>query len=309
MHLLTLPLFLGAVQALLVPSPLGPYHVAVKHIELVDQGRIDPFAPKANTQRRIMASAYLPVDAKYGCKSQVVPYMPPVTASVFSKVGESSLGLPGGMLEQFQMEFCDMSTARTRDVSFLISELSNTTITDSLFANFPDTFNSHKVAVYGHSFGGATAALTTQRDSRVVGGVNFDGTIYGPVKDQGFKDKPFLLVASDSPGGASLDWDGFYSKVNATKMMLTVDHTYHYAFMDIPVLLTEYKIPYGFQAKVENVFGTLSGRKVEKAVNDIMSGFLELLFRGKAKPLKDLESNSEIHVLEVNLAKKRRSIV
>jgi hypothetical protein len=109
MHLLALPLLFGAAQALLVPAPPGPYAVAVKHVELVDPSRIDPFAPEANTKRRIMASAYLPVDAQYGCKTQVVPYMPPLTASVFGEVGES-LGLPQGMIEKFEMEFCDIST-------------------------------------------------------------------------------------------------------------------------------------------------------------------------------------------------------
>jgi predicted dienelactone hydrolase len=109
MHLLTVPLLLGAAQALLVPPPPGPYSVAVKPIELIDPSRIDPFAPEANTKRRFMVSAYLPVDAQYGCKAQVVPYMPPLTASVYNKVGES-LGLPQGMIEKFEMELCDLST-------------------------------------------------------------------------------------------------------------------------------------------------------------------------------------------------------
>lgn len=107
MHFLSLPLLFGAAHALLVPSPLGSYDVAVKHIELVDPSRIDPFAPEANTKRRIMASAYLPIDAQYRCKAQVVPYMPPLTASVFEKVGES-LGVPQGLFGDFKMKFCNI---------------------------------------------------------------------------------------------------------------------------------------------------------------------------------------------------------
>lgn len=113
MHLLTLPLLFGTAQALLVPPPPGPYSVAVKHIELVDQSRIDPFAPEPNTKRRFMASAYLPVDVRYGCESQVVPYMPPLTASVYGEVGES-LGLPQGIIEKFEMEFCNISTVNLK---------------------------------------------------------------------------------------------------------------------------------------------------------------------------------------------------
>lgn len=111
MHLLALPLLLGAAQALLVPPPPGPYSVAVKNIELVDPSRTEPFATGANAKRRFMASAYLPVDARYECEAQVVPYMPALTASVFAKAAES-LGVPQDMLAKFEMEFCDISTVR-----------------------------------------------------------------------------------------------------------------------------------------------------------------------------------------------------
>lgn len=107
MHLLTLSLLFGAAHALLVPSPPGSYDVAVKHIELVDPSRIDPFAPEANSKRRLMASVYLPIDAQYRCKAQVMPYMPPLTASVFENVGES-LGVPQGLFGDFEMEFCNI---------------------------------------------------------------------------------------------------------------------------------------------------------------------------------------------------------
>jgi predicted dienelactone hydrolase len=111
MHLLALTLLLGVAQALLVPPPPGPYSVAVEHIELIDPNRTEPFAPEANATRRFMASAYLPVDARYECEAQVVPYMPALTASVFGQVGES-LGVPQEMLSQFEMEFCDISTIK-----------------------------------------------------------------------------------------------------------------------------------------------------------------------------------------------------
>ena len=112
MHLLALPLLLGAAQALLVPPPPGPYAVAVKNIELIDPSRIDPLAPEPNTKRRFMASAYLPVDDRCDCLTQVVPYMPALTASIFGKLGES-LGVPQGFLERFELEFCDISSVKS----------------------------------------------------------------------------------------------------------------------------------------------------------------------------------------------------
>ncbi|OIW33072.1 hypothetical protein CONLIGDRAFT_695442 [Coniochaeta ligniaria NRRL 30616] len=378
MHLLTFPLLLGAAQALLVPPPPGPYSVAVKHVELVDPSRTEPFAPEADAKRRFMASAYLPVDARYECQAQVVPYMPALTASVFAELGES-LGVPQEMLAEFAMEFCDIWTVklgvnakkkefpvavfspgfagtrlvygalarslaslgyivitvdhtyealvvefpdgsvayapdpeqgnetltlpqlnvRTEDVSFLISQLSNTTLTASLFANFPGTFNPHKVAVYGHSFGGATAASTTRLDSRVAGGLNFDGTIYGPVAVQGFKGKPFVLVsrAVNSSAASVPEWDEFYNKIDGAKMELAVRDTQHYAFTDVPLLLTVYQVPPASQSTVEEVFGKLDGRKVERVVVEIMAGLLELLFNKETKPLEYVGRNPDIEVL------------
>jgi hypothetical protein len=190
---------------------------------------------------------------------------------------------------------------RTGDESFLISQLSNTTFTDSLFANFPGTFNPHKVAVYGHSFGGSTAAETALCDSRVIGGLNIDGPIYGSVGEKGLKGKPFVLVAN---GGKSVvDFDEFYGKIDAPKMDLVVKSTQHYSFTDVPLLLTVYQIPPASQPMVDQVFGTLNGKMVEKAVDQITAGLLEFLFNNRMKPLKDVGRNRDIDVLHSDLQK------
>jgi hypothetical protein len=113
MQLVTLLALVGATQALLVPSPPGPYDVAMKHFELVDPSRIDHFAPEPNIKRRIMVSAYLPIDVHHRCEAQVVPYMPSLTASVFGKVGVT-LGIPQGTIESFHIKFCNISTIKPK---------------------------------------------------------------------------------------------------------------------------------------------------------------------------------------------------
>lgn len=111
--LLYTTLLCATAHAFLVPEPPGPYNVAVEHLDLTDTSRIDPFAPEPNTTRRIMASVYLPVDAKYHCKPQIVPYLPDVTASVFGEVAHNLTGLPEDMFKGIQMEFCDLSSVNT----------------------------------------------------------------------------------------------------------------------------------------------------------------------------------------------------
>ncbi|KAJ4136549.1 hypothetical protein NW768_004165 [Fusarium equiseti] len=382
MHLLPLLTLFGAAQAILMPSPPGPYNVAVRDVELIDPNRIDTFAPEPNTKRRIMVSAYLPIDAKHHCKSQVIPYMPALTASVFGELG-TSLGIPKGTIEKFEMEFCNISSikpskskrefpvvifspgaqgtrlvygtmarsfaslgyivftmdhtyetlvvefpdgsaayhttnetsdlvmleaststpvqARTKDASFLTTQLSNKTLTNSIFANFPGSFDPKKVAIYGHSFGGSTAAVTVQRDPRIIGGLGLDAPIYGSVNHEGFKDKPFILVGADR--NDPYDWDEFYSKIAGPKMVLEIMKTQHYAFTDVPLMLSKIKIPKESQPVVDEIFGTLDGRKVEKATNQILVGWLDLLFKGKINTLKKVGRNVNVKVKRSDLVK------
>ena len=64
----------------------------------------------------------------------------------------------------------------------------------------------HRIGVFGHSRGGATAADAMLSDRRIGAGVNLDGGMWGPVVKRGL-DRPFglLLVNEDrrrQPDGA-----------------------------------------------------------------------------------------------------------
>lgn len=115
---------------------------------------------------------------------------------------------------------------------------------------------------------------------------------------EGFKDKPFLLVGSE---GSRAEWDEFYKHIDGAKMELTVKGTRHYGFMDVLLLLTAYQVPPEFQPMLDEIFGTLDGRELEKVVNEIMIGFLELALKKNTGPLKDLANNADIEVLNSNL--------
>lgn len=153
--------------------------------------------------------------------------------------------------------------------------------------------------MYGHSFGGSTAAVTVQRDPRVIGGLNFDGPINGSVRYEGFKDKPFLIVDTKSLNFP--EWPEFYKKIDAAKMMLEIKNTNHYAFTDVPLLLTVLQVPPESQALVDETFGKLNGRKVEKAMNQIMVGLMDLLFKENKWALKKIGKNVNIKVLHDDL--------
>jgi pimeloyl-ACP methyl ester carboxylesterase len=155
--------------------------------------------------------------------------------------------------------------------------------------------------VYGHSFGGSTAAVTVQQDPRVIGGLNFDGPINGSVRYEGFKDKPFVIV--DTKSLDFPEWPDFYKKIDAAKMMLEIKNTQHYAFTDVPLLLTVFKVAPESQPLLDEVFGKLDGRKVEKSVNQIMIGLMDMLFKKNTRTLKKIGKNVNIKVLRDDLPK------
>lgn len=56
---------------------------------------------------------------------------------------------------------------------------------------------TRQVAMYGHSVGGAAAAEAMRLDCRVVAGANLDGSMFGPVVQQGVRG-PFLLFGHEN---------------------------------------------------------------------------------------------------------------
>lgn len=193
---------------------------------------------------------------------------------------------------------------RVSDERFLISQLANKTFTDAIFEDFPGAFDTCKAAVYGHSFGGATAALTVQQEAKAIGGLDFDGTLFGSVVNVTVKGKPFVLVASQVNNRSApsvLEWDGFYGKLEAAKARFAVVNTTHYAFTDVPLLLTADPVSAKSQPAVNEVFGTLDGRDVERVENEVMGGLLELLFHNDPAPLRNVGRDPDVDVVASSL--------
>jgi len=87
-----------------IPSPPGPYGVALQTTELINTGMIDPFAP-SKEYRRIVISAFYPTAMSKDCQQMRSPYMPPATAYVYDQL-YSSLGLPNGSFEALELTLC-----------------------------------------------------------------------------------------------------------------------------------------------------------------------------------------------------------
>lgn len=128
---------------------------------------------------------------------------------------------------------------RVADVTFALDRLYNDTR-----AILPSAFPSHahnrlqldRVAVIGHSLGGATAAQAMLNDERFVGGINFDGEMFGSVVKQGL-DRPFINFGeAQLQGQEKSTWKEFWSHLRGFKLQLQLHDSKHLAFSDLPLV-------------------------------------------------------------------------
>jgi len=86
-------------------------------------------------------------------------------------------------------------TAWTGDIAFVLDRLERWNAADPS-GKFTGRLDMTRVGVFGHSFGGATAAQFCHEDSRCKAGIDLDGAPFGSVVREGLH-RPFLFVLSD----------------------------------------------------------------------------------------------------------------
>ena len=82
--------------------------------------------------------------------------------------------------------------------------------------------------------GGSTAANVLATDDRLQGGINLDGTIFGPVVNTGFS-KPFVLFGA---GNSAVDvdtWNKLWELMTGFKLQIDLLGSLHAAFSDAGV--------------------------------------------------------------------------
>ncbi|KAH7121993.1 Alpha/Beta hydrolase protein [Dactylonectria estremocensis] len=188
---------------------------------------------------------------------------------------------------------------RSQDVSFLIDQILEPS---NLGHDFNGRLDTSKIFVYGHSIGGATSALVALDDNRVLGGLDLDGVMWGPVKEAGL-DIPFFIVGAESTANATSNYGGFMDKLRGVKMLLTIDGTEHMSFFDIPLLLSlRDDMPPDLEPLIATLFGTTPGKRVAEILNSFLGMVTSFLFKGKVRPLCKLEERiSEAVVVERDL--------
>lgn len=195
-------------------------------------------------------------------------------------------------------------TIRKIDVLFVLDQLHNHSVTQNLLDGLHGTLDLKKMFIYGHSLGGATAAATMQSDSRIRGGINLDGTFWGPVVQHGL-DHPFMLFAHQGKNlSTDSSWASIWPHLNSSKVEVSVDRTAEGSYTDLPLLVDVLglrdKLGVGI---VEELIGSIGGQRLITIVGAYIKFFLT--FAGGGPLPRELQMPvsefPEVKVLESKL--------
>ncbi|WP_248962530.1 alpha/beta hydrolase family protein [Sphaerisporangium perillae] len=177
-------------------------------------------------------------------------------------------------------EFWDkLAGGRAADVSFVLDELTG---------SHPkwkgaSLIDPSRIAMAGHSAGGASALAAMAKDDRLRAGINMDGTTYGSIPGSGLS-RPFLFLgtqAKHSPGGRDASWEDDWKLLTGWKRWLVVAGTEHASFTDVGLLADQLGIDYG---------ADLPGVRALEITRGYVGAFFDLHLRKKPQPLLETPS-------------------
>jgi predicted dienelactone hydrolase len=169
-----------------------------------------------------------------------------------------------------------VTRGRALDLSFVLDELTH----GRLWRHAPN-IDARRVAVVGHSIGGAAAAAVLVDDRRVDAGVNMDGTFQVDFPETG-TDRPFLMLgsASHEPGASDgTDWPDNRARLGTSSLWLQVPTANHGSFTDQLMFLEQLGMPLPD--------GFVGGARGVEITNAYVGAFLDRHLRAADAPLLD----------------------
>jgi dienelactone hydrolase len=194
--------------------------------------------------------------------------------------------------------------AWTGDIAFVLDRLEQLNASDAS-GKFTRRLDMTRVGVFGHSFGGATAAQFCSQDSRCKAGIDVDGSLHGSVIQTGIH-KPFMFLVSErgdfssdeEVGQILADIQSVYDRLPADgRLRITIRGANHFTFSDDGALLKS-RIVRG----VLHLFGKLGidGRRQLAVTTYCVHSFFDAYLKGQSVSRLKISSPlyPEIHLLE-----------
>jgi predicted dienelactone hydrolase len=172
-------------------------------------------------------------------------------------------------------------TGRAADVSFVLDELTGT------HPAWPGAglIDSSRMAMAGHSIGGAAAIAAMLADPRILAGIDMDGATHAPIPDHGLS-RPFLFLGKQSNytpggGGAVITWEHDWPLLTGWKRWLVVAGAVHASFTDLGLLADQIGIGTG---------ATLPGARSLDITRAYVRAFFDQHLRSRPQALLDQPS-------------------
>lgn len=170
---------------------------------------------------------------------------------------------------------------RARDMSFVLDQLSRSSVAKRLFPGVTCGINVSKAGVFGHSLGGAAAAEAILFDKRLVGGINLDGSMFGDVVEKGLN-RPFMLFAHAGKNiTTDPTWQAIWPKLTGWKRELMLAESAHYTFSDLLDVLGVLGFAGMLPVEAGAILGTIDGGRALEIVTTYVVAFFDFVLKGK----------------------------
>ncbi|MFF4190064.1 alpha/beta hydrolase family protein [Nonomuraea sp. NPDC001831] len=171
-----------------------------------------------------------------------------------------------------------LEQSRAADVSFVLDRLTG--------AHAPwkgsRLIDPSRIAMAGHSAGGAAAVASIAADTRLRAGIDLDGSVETTLPEAGTS-RPFLFLgkpATYTPGKGdpAATWERVWARLTGWKRWLLLTGAAHTSFTDLGVLMDQLGIEDG---------ATVPGARALDVTRAYVTAFFDRHLRGQPRPLLD----------------------
>lgn len=170
---------------------------------------------------------------------------------------------------------------RQDDSKFVLDQMAEASVIRKLNPGATDGLDVRRSAIFGHSLGGSTAANALLDDPRMMGGINLDGTVYGPGSDTD-ETRPFMLFGTGAHNETNdSSWSTFWSHLKGWRRGLVYQPAEHLTFTDEPMLLKLLGIGLDdIPSDVDLQIGTVDGLRNMEVLSAYIVAFLDFVLKG-----------------------------
>jgi hypothetical protein len=164
------------------------------------------------------------------------------------------------------------------DAQFVLDQISAANTNDPA-AEIAGHLDLAKIGMFGHSFGGSTSVALMNLDSRVLGAMNLDGTLFGYAKSIP-PSRAIYLFESDRAGDAT--FGGAFASATGPALWTVLSGGAHLNLGDFPIIVPALGVdPSAFN------FGSIDPTRAIRIVNAYLLAFFGKVLNGTASPLLD----------------------